>query len=650
MSTGRAFLADHAAHRIADRLQCGVMVTAGSVSATAGHPPLGGWVLDAGTPAATEIADGWACAVVSAADVAGLPAVRSSRVRTATSSSRGSWRATPAQPKPPQSSRTWIPRGPGMGRGGGHARGHHPRTRPSRRGLTPPPAGARERCSWPVGVRMSASWVPPSSSAAVDRPAGVLLLTVVCPAQAVAVHTVRRTALAVGWAWSISAIGASQYGIRHETSRRVMNRRSPEGKIRARDSIATSAPVSPGREQPPQRHQRVGVEGIGDQTPRRVGRDGSVSRNLRRGVGATNEHVRRHDDIDRDGNLVCRGLPGQSLDECVGHYLAWVRSPSPTSPSACCLSAAKGGNTRLHGQQRRQLHHGIRFRPHRHPTVLRPKRCGPTTACGPARRRSSSPALQRPIAHTLERRSVGAQRLVDHTAVLDLQVAGLADQDRGPAIPTTSPRATRAKVLGISPHRPRETPDVGRRRCPTPVAPERPRPTHTAASSLDRYTALGLRRRPHLLQPQGVRGLPCCTDSLIDSINEMRSTVSDSSAAIAAGENSHHRPQRLLRASTMSVSSIRTCLHKGSDKISCERLLCTNSFGIVVTRLRVASCRLGIASSRCRLCSLPVHRNPRPSRVGSSTYRWSCDLSCVVVDRPDRSLGTLFLPNVTRDQ
>lgn len=73
MSTGRAFLAEHAAHRIADRLQCGVMVTVGSVSATVGHPPLGGWVLDAGTASATEIPHGWACAVVSAADVVDLP-------------------------------------------------------------------------------------------------------------------------------------------------------------------------------------------------------------------------------------------------------------------------------------------------------------------------------------------------------------------------------------------------------------------------------------------------------------------------------------------------------------------------------------------------------------------------------------------------
>ncbi|MEH3154127.1 MAG: FAD:protein FMN transferase [Gordonia paraffinivorans] len=73
VATGRAFLADHAAHRVADRLQCGVMVTVGSVSATAGHPPLGGWVLGPGTASPTEIADGWACATVTAADVARLP-------------------------------------------------------------------------------------------------------------------------------------------------------------------------------------------------------------------------------------------------------------------------------------------------------------------------------------------------------------------------------------------------------------------------------------------------------------------------------------------------------------------------------------------------------------------------------------------------
>lgn len=73
VSTGRAFLADHAARRVADRLQCGVMVTVGSVSSTAGHPPLGGWVLDIGVRTQTEIADGWACAVVTAADIARLP-------------------------------------------------------------------------------------------------------------------------------------------------------------------------------------------------------------------------------------------------------------------------------------------------------------------------------------------------------------------------------------------------------------------------------------------------------------------------------------------------------------------------------------------------------------------------------------------------
>ncbi|MGZ8178395.1 FAD:protein FMN transferase [Williamsia sp. SKLECPSW1] len=70
MATGRAFFADHAAHRVADRLQCGVMVTVGSLAATAGHPPLGGWRVDDRTP---EIPDGWARAVVSADELAHLP-------------------------------------------------------------------------------------------------------------------------------------------------------------------------------------------------------------------------------------------------------------------------------------------------------------------------------------------------------------------------------------------------------------------------------------------------------------------------------------------------------------------------------------------------------------------------------------------------
>lgn len=73
MSTGRAFLADHAAHRVADRLQCGVMVTVGTVGASAGHPPLGGWSQGAGAGAPAEVPDGWAVAVVTAHEVAHLP-------------------------------------------------------------------------------------------------------------------------------------------------------------------------------------------------------------------------------------------------------------------------------------------------------------------------------------------------------------------------------------------------------------------------------------------------------------------------------------------------------------------------------------------------------------------------------------------------
>ncbi|GAA2056337.1 FAD:protein FMN transferase [Williamsia deligens] len=74
VSTGRAFLADRAAHRIADRLQCGVMVSVAGVTATAGHPPLGGWRLDAAAGLrAVEIPAGWACAVVTEDDVARLP-------------------------------------------------------------------------------------------------------------------------------------------------------------------------------------------------------------------------------------------------------------------------------------------------------------------------------------------------------------------------------------------------------------------------------------------------------------------------------------------------------------------------------------------------------------------------------------------------
>jgi thiamine biosynthesis lipoprotein len=73
MTTGRAFLADHAAHRIADRLQCGVLVSVGGVTATAGHPPLGGWTVDDGAGRSVEIPDGWAQALVSAADLVRLP-------------------------------------------------------------------------------------------------------------------------------------------------------------------------------------------------------------------------------------------------------------------------------------------------------------------------------------------------------------------------------------------------------------------------------------------------------------------------------------------------------------------------------------------------------------------------------------------------
>ncbi len=48
----------------------------------------------------------------------------------------------------------------------------------------------------------------------------------------------------MGSAWSVWRIGASQYGVRHVSSRMSMNRAKPLGKSRAVDSIATSAPES----------------------------------------------------------------------------------------------------------------------------------------------------------------------------------------------------------------------------------------------------------------------------------------------------------------------------------------------------------------------------------------------------------------------
>ena len=45
-----------------------------------------------------------------------------------------------------------------------------------------------------------------------------------------------------GTIWSRCRMGASQYGVRHVSSRASMNRRSPAGKSLARESIATNSP------------------------------------------------------------------------------------------------------------------------------------------------------------------------------------------------------------------------------------------------------------------------------------------------------------------------------------------------------------------------------------------------------------------------
>jgi len=77
LTTARAFLADRAAQRVATRLGCGAMVTvgdtrAGNVTATAGHPPLGGWQVRVGDDV-IELEPGHALATVTRSDIDALP-------------------------------------------------------------------------------------------------------------------------------------------------------------------------------------------------------------------------------------------------------------------------------------------------------------------------------------------------------------------------------------------------------------------------------------------------------------------------------------------------------------------------------------------------------------------------------------------------
>ncbi len=77
LGTARAFLADRAAQRVATRFECGAMVTVGdantgSVTATAGHPPLGGWHVPVGNDF-VELEPGHALATVTRTDIDALP-------------------------------------------------------------------------------------------------------------------------------------------------------------------------------------------------------------------------------------------------------------------------------------------------------------------------------------------------------------------------------------------------------------------------------------------------------------------------------------------------------------------------------------------------------------------------------------------------
>ena len=77
LGTARAFLADRAARRVATRFECGAMVTvgdagSGSVTATAGHPPLGGWHVSAGDEL-VELQTGHALATLTRSDIDALP-------------------------------------------------------------------------------------------------------------------------------------------------------------------------------------------------------------------------------------------------------------------------------------------------------------------------------------------------------------------------------------------------------------------------------------------------------------------------------------------------------------------------------------------------------------------------------------------------
>ncbi len=77
LGTARAFLADRAAQRVASRFECGALVTvgdahAGNVTATAGHPPLGGWHVPVGNEL-VELEPGHALSTLTRTDIDALP-------------------------------------------------------------------------------------------------------------------------------------------------------------------------------------------------------------------------------------------------------------------------------------------------------------------------------------------------------------------------------------------------------------------------------------------------------------------------------------------------------------------------------------------------------------------------------------------------
>ncbi len=183
---------------------------------------------------------------------------------------------------------------------------------------------------------------------------------------------------AAGTTWSMWRIGAPHHGVRQTRSRTTRNRRSPRGKIRRLDSIATSSPVS-GETNSRRSHtwgasrtrSRAKDAGTGPCPRSSPGSSRSARSSDSARVLPEQRHV-GHDELNLDGHGGGRCLTGDALDEQVGHQLP-AAALVAERPQPVGLLGQRGvrGDSLRDRQEGAEAGHGVRRRAEGDPAVLR---------------------------------------------------------------------------------------------------------------------------------------------------------------------------------------------------------------------------------------------------------------------------------------